>query len=103
MVFWEKIKIFIYFNGCIEKNFWKPKSKGKFVIFLQKIALEGIMTLVSKVREVSPIFQTTVEVVVFARNLKRGQRNLPFWFLLRSCGFTPLESYAQKLSQNLFS
>ena len=41
-----------------EKKFGISKSKGKFVIFAQKWTLGEILTLVSKVRKVSIIFET---------------------------------------------
>ena len=70
-IFFKK-KIFIYFNRCIENFFGSRKSKDKFVIFAQKLATREILTLVSKVSELSAIFETTVDVV-FVRNIMGGR------------------------------
>ena len=57
----------------LRKKIEIPKSKGKSVIFAQKLAPGEILILVSKVREVSTISETTGEVVVFVRNISGGQ------------------------------
>ena len=70
MVFWEKKKIIIFFNRCLKKKNESPKHKENIFIFVQKIDLGGILTLVSKVKEVSTISETTGKVVGFVRNIK---------------------------------
>ena len=63
--------------GYCESFFRNPKSKCKFVIFIKKLAQPKILTLVLKVREISVICKTTVEIVVFVKNLRGGKYNFP--------------------------
>ena len=51
------------------KKFKNLKSKGKFIIFVEKLSREKILTIFSKIKEVSAIYKTTNEVTVFIRNL----------------------------------
>ena len=56
-----------------EKKFESPKSKDKFIIFVQKLVLGGILILVSNVREIKAIFKTTGKIIIFVINLREGQ------------------------------
>ena len=48
---------------CIEKKIENSKSKSKFIIVIQILALGEILTLISKVRKVNDIFKTIEEMV----------------------------------------
>ena len=52
----------------------KPKYKDNFVIFAQKLALgENLDNSFKSKEEVSAISETIGELVIFVRNLRRGQ------------------------------
>ena len=49
-----------------------PKSEDKIVIFAQKLALQEILTIFLKVREIGIISETRREMIVFVKNLKEN-------------------------------
>ena len=51
----------------------RPKSNGKFVIFVQKLALGGIIL---KVTTISAILRIIREVIVFIRHINKHQKKL---------------------------
>ena len=69
--------LFVLMNVLCKKIVLNQKVS---LFFAQKLVLERILALVSKVRDVSVIFETTKEVTVFLRNFIGGKWNLSLVF-----------------------
>ena len=59
--------------GVLRNCFESSKSKDKFVIFALKLTLRKILTIVSKIIEVSAIYKIAGDVTVYVSYLRGDQ------------------------------